>query len=139
MPSTSVRASSASKIISNWVTSGLAHARKMVSVVSTGLTPHTRLETEGPLLLDSEDEEEEKQAVGEGMRQQTVMSQQERQLGQVEKRGRGRPANRPLDLPSTKPLRRASSSSADSEHSQQRPRPKQSRMDQYLSQSKPAG
>jgi hypothetical protein len=74
VPSTTVRASSASKIISNWVSSGLAHARKMVSVVSTGLTPHTRLETEGPLLLDSEEEEEEKQAIGEGMRQQTVMS-----------------------------------------------------------------
>ena len=139
VPSSTVRAFTASKIINKWVTSGLAHVRSMVSAVNTSLREQPRLETEGPLLSDSEEEEEEKQAVGQGTSEHSTVSQQERQLGQVEKRGRGRPAYRPLDLPPTKPLRRASSSSADSEPSLQRVRPRQSRMDQYLSQSMPAG
>ena len=109
-----VRASSASNTISNWVSSGLAHVRSLVSATGVGTAAHSRIETEGPLLRISEDEEEEKQPSGQERREYSMVPQQERQLGQVEKRGRGRPAHRPLDLPPTKPLRRASSSSLDS-------------------------
>jgi len=80
VPSTTVRASSAGKTISNWVSSGLAHARAMVSAINSGPAAHTRLETEGPLLQDSEDEEEEKHPVGQERRELSAMPQQERQL-----------------------------------------------------------
>ena len=76
VPSSTVRASSASKTISNWVSSGLAHVRSMVSAVNTGLVAHTRLETEGPLLLDSEEEEEEKESVGQERRELSALPQQ---------------------------------------------------------------
>ena len=62
------------------------------------------------------------------------MSKHESLQEPAEKRGRGRPAFRPLDLPPSKPLRKASSSSAESQLAPPRVRPKQATMEQFLPQ-----
>ena len=74
--------------------------------------PLRRVDTEGPLLRDTDDVEEVK-LPAEETRQVPRDLQQETHPVQAEKRGRGRPAFRPLDLPSSKPLRKASMSSGD--------------------------
>ena len=101
---------------------------------SVPTAPVHRVNTEAPLLNDLDDGEEVKLPT-EIMRQGANLTlQQETHPPQVEKRGRGRPAYRPLDLPPSKPLRKASASSGDSEPSQPRARPKQVRMEQFLPQ-----
>jgi hypothetical protein len=84
--------------------------RTAANTVST--VPLRRVDTEGPLLRDSDDDEEVK-LPAEQTRQVPRDLQQETHPVQAEKRGRGRPAFRPLDLPSSKPLRKASMSSGD--------------------------
>ena len=86
-------------------------------------------------MLSDTDDDEEVKLPAERMRQvanQTL--NQETHPAQAEKRGRGRPAFRPLDLPPSKPLRKASMSSEDSEPSQPRTRSSQVRMEQFFPQ-----
>lgn len=125
---------SAVRTLSNLMSSGLTRLKSLGSAANSAPALHTRIETEDPLLSDSDDEEEVKQPADRMRHVGNLTSQHETSLGQLEKRGRGRPAFRPLDLPPSKPLRKASSNSADSESSQPRARPRQRTMEQFLPQ-----
>jgi len=133
-PASALTPLTAVRTLSNLMSSGLSRLKSLGSGGHSAPALHARIETEHRLLSESDDEEEVKQPAGRMRPGNNLTSQQETSLGQSEKRGRGRPAHRPLDLPPTKPLRKPSTNSADSESSQPRVRPRQRKMEQFLPQ-----
>jgi len=134
VPTSTMAPSSAVKSLGNWMSTFTNRLRAIGSSGNSAPAVHTRLETEGALLRDSEDDEEEKLSASNVRHKANSISKHETQAEPIEKRGRGRPAFRPLDLPPTKPLRKPSSSSDDFKFAPARARPKQARMDQFMQQ-----